>query len=147
MYNQYNPYNPYFQPNRYQAPMQNMEQPQQPMQNQYIQQTIQKSMLQGKSVDSLDVVKATEYPLDGSVSYFPLTDGSSIVTKQLMNDGTTKITIYKQVEEENNQVKYITPEELEKSLKHVKIDELDDIKEEITDLKDQIKELKKKKSE
>lgn len=56
-----------------------------PQQNNYMQQPV--SGLQGKSVDSLDVVKAMDIPLDGSISYFPLTDGSAIITKQLQMDG------------------------------------------------------------
>ena len=36
--------------------------------------------LQGKSVESIDVVKAMDIPLDGSISYFPLTDGSAILS-------------------------------------------------------------------
>lgn len=50
--------------------------------------------LQGKAVDSIDVVKATDVPLDGSIIYFPQTDGSAIYTKQLQKDGTSKISIY-----------------------------------------------------
>ena len=77
--------------------------------------------LQGKSVDSIDVVKATEIPLDGSVSYFPLTDNSAIITKQLMQDGTSKIVIYEPVEdkyEESKKVDYVTKEELDEVLKN-----------------------------
>ena len=33
--------------------------------------------LQGKSVESVEVVKAMDIPLDGSISYFPLTDGTA----------------------------------------------------------------------
>lgn len=33
--------------------------------------------------------------MDGSVSYFPVADGSAIVSKQLQTDGTSKIQIYK----------------------------------------------------
>ena len=54
--------------------------------------------LQGKSVESLDVVRAMDIPLDGTVSYFPLTDGTAIVSKQLQSDGTSKMVVYKPVE-------------------------------------------------
>ena len=37
--------------------------------------------LLGKLVDSVDVVKAIDIPLDGSISYFPLTNGTAIITK------------------------------------------------------------------
>ena len=56
--------------------------------------------LLGKAVESVDVVKAMDIPLDGSISYFPLTDGSAIVSKQLQTDGTSKVIIYKPTEEE-----------------------------------------------
>ena len=56
--------------------------------------------LLGKAVESIDVVKATDIPLDGSISYFPLTDGSAIVSKQLQNDGTSKIIVYKPTQED-----------------------------------------------
>ena len=66
---------------------------QQPMEQMQVNTAVQsRSLLNGKSVDSLDVVKAMDIPLDGSISYFPLTDGSAIVSKQLQNDGTSKIS-------------------------------------------------------
>ena len=65
----------------------------QPQSTDYINQmqnAYQKPLgLQGKTVDNIEVVKATDIPLDGSVSYFPLVDGSSIITKQLQADGTS----------------------------------------------------------
>lgn len=86
-------YNPYYIPPY--APqmqrLQNLEQQypqfaQQPQQSypQNPQSYPQASMgLQGKLVDSIEVVRALDIPLDGSTSYFALTDGSAIVTKQL----------------------------------------------------------------
>ena len=78
MYNNYG-YNPYYPQQRFQ----NMEQANQPT----IVPTYQPQMqltktncLLGKSVDNIDVVKAMDIPLDGSISYFPLTDGSAIVS-------------------------------------------------------------------
>lgn len=126
----YNNYNPYYQP-RYQQPM---EQPQ------YIQPSFTKpSGLQGKQVESVEMVKVTEASLDGSVSYFPLTDGSAIVTKQLQTDGTSKIVVFKPVDEQQAEVKYLTSEDLEKALKGLNLDEIDDIKDEIKDIKKQLK--------
>lgn len=91
MYN--NPYgfNPYMnqrfqnQPNNQPMPQQNIQPPMQPIQ--------QYCSLLGKQVDSLEVVKAIDIPLDGSVNYFPLTNGSAIVTKQLQQDGTSENNI------------------------------------------------------
>lgn len=68
-------------------------QPMQPVEQYQPQQMYKQIGLQGKSVDSIDVVKAMDIPLDFSISYFPLTDESAIVTKQLQTDGTSK-TVY-----------------------------------------------------
>ncbi len=77
--------------------------------------------LQGKQVDNIDVVKATEIPFDGSVSYFPLTDGSAILTKQLMQDGTSKISVYKPIPiEEVKEDRFVTQSELEKQINILK---------------------------
>lgn len=95
--------------------------------------------LQGKSVDSLDVVKAMDIPLDGSISYFPLTDGSAIVTKQLQADGTSRTIVYKPIDDVANKLpKYITTEELDDVIK--KVDNTP-LKEDIKILKRQIKDL------
>ena len=74
----------------------------------------------GKVVDSADVVKVTDIPLDGSTSYFPLTDGSAILTKKLQLDGTSKITVYKPVIEEEKPIqKYVTFDDLEEIKTHI----------------------------
>ena len=113
--------------------------------NQYIQPQNNNPMykqnlgLQGKSVDSLDVVKAMDIPLDGSISYFPLTDGSAIVTKQLQADGTSRTIVYKPIDDVANKLpKYITMEELDDVIK--KVDNTP-LKEDIKVLKRQIKDL------
>ena len=125
MYNNYSPYNPYV----------NYIQPQ----LQPLQQFKPMVGLQGKSVDSLDVVKAIDIPLDGTISYFPLIDGSAIVSKQLQQDGTSKTIIYKPVENENIvQPKYITEEQLNQAIKGI---DNKDIKDEIKALKRQIRDL------
>lgn len=129
MYNNYNPY--YSQVPRFQG---NYD----IMQPNY-QQPTQSKGLQGKSVDSIDVVKASDVPFDGSISYFPLTDNSAIVTKQLQNDGTSKITIFKPVKEEKEENKYITQDDLKKSLNELNLDEIEDIKEDIREIKKQLK--------
>ena len=95
--------------------------------------------LQGKSVDNIDVVKAMDIPLDGSISYFPIADGSAIVTKQLQADGTSRTIVYKPIDGEEIKIpKYITPEELDEAIK--KIDN-NPIKEDIKAMKRQIKDL------
>ena len=148
-------FNPYYgyTPNQYGKAPYYMQQPiataqYQPQTTDYmnqIQNAYQKPLgLQGKTVDNIEVVKATDIPLDGSVSYFPLVDGSSIITKQLMQDGTSRMIVYKPVETtpktnttENKEI-YVTEEELEEKLKTFNNEEL---KQEIEKLKKQIKDL------
>lgn len=101
--------------------------------------------LQGKSVESLDVVRAMDIPLDGSISYFPLTDGSAIVSKQLQGDGTSKTTIYRPISEEQVELpKYATLDDIKKEIEKIDLSDIDDLKEEIRELKKQLKDLKKK---
>ena len=139
MFEPYNPYNPYSSYFGY------GQQPQQQIpvrQNPQVYKQQNPIGLQGKVVDSLDVVKATDIPYDGSVSYFPLTDNSAIITKQLQQDGTSKMVVYKPIlENEEAKPKYITNEELQESLK--KFDNATTIKD-IKDLKEDIKILKRK---
>lgn len=106
--NQYANYNPYY--TRPQVPYQ----PSQPIQS-----------LPGKVIDNLEAVKAVDVLLDGTIGYYPLADGSAIVSKQLQQDGTSRIVIYKPAEQEK-QTKYVTESDLE------------DIKKEIENLKKQI---------
>lgn len=134
----YNPYGTYIPQRPIQQPMQ------QPLQTPV---DINRPILNGKQVDSIEVVKAMDIPLDGSVSYFPLADGSAIVSKQLQIDGTSKITIFKPVEQQKDEVKYITHEDIEKALEKVEFSELDDIKDEIKEIRQDIKELKKRKKD
>ena len=130
MYNAYNPYygynkiNPQFM--QQYVPQQQYTTPQQPI------------GIQGKTVDSLEVVKAMDIPLDGSTSYFPLIDGSAIVTKQLQQDGTSKMVIFKPVDDKEPQIKYVTSEELKSELS-----KLDNSKE-LRELRDELKSLRRK---
>lgn len=123
-------------------PVNNMQQVQ-PLQQ--MQSLNNQTTLLGKSVDSVDVVKAMDIPLDGRISYFPLVDGSAIVTKQLQADGTSKTIIYKPTEDDKKeQPKYVTMEDLNKSLKEIDLSEIEDLRDEIDSLKKQIKDLKGK---
>lgn len=73
---------------------QNMQQPipqaQMTQQNQMINTV-------GKMVDSIDVVKATDIPMDGNMYYFPKADGSEIFSKQWLANGQTRILTFKPV--------------------------------------------------
>ena len=129
--------------------MQPQPQPQMQPEMQFNQQPIYKQPtgLQGKSVDNVEVVKATDIPLDGSISYFPLTDGSAIVTKQLQQDGTSKTIIYRPSDEKEDKdlPKYITVDELNKAMKKVDSsdlrDELKTIKRQLKDITEDIKDI------
>ena len=142
MYNQYNPYL-----NRFYGQQQaNMSQPMEmPIQQQNTPQMAlnRQNILYGKQVDSLEVVKAIDIPLDGSVSYFPLANGSAIVTKQLQQDGTSKITVY-EPNTQKEDTKFATIEDIDKRIEKLDFSEIDDLKEEINDLKKELKELKNK---
>ena len=137
MYNNlyFQPYNPNYRPIEQQFNQNNMNIP--TMQQQPL--NVVKSGLQGKLIDNIDTVKILEIPLDGSTSYFPLTDNSAKVTKALQSDGTSKITVYKPVDDKKSEVKYFTNDDLEKALKGLNLDEIDDIKEDIKDIKKQLK--------
>lgn len=129
MFNSYNQ-NPYFNPYFNQ----------QPQQTAVPNMNIRFNSLQGKSIDNLEVVKAMDIPLDGSISYFPLVDGSAIVTKQLQQDGTSKITIYKPIEAEEPVItKYATIEDIEAQIKNIKIPDMKPLQDEIKTLKKQIR--------
>lgn len=112
--------------------------------------------LQGKSIDNLEVVKAMDIPLDGSISYFPLVDGTAIVTKQLQQDGTSKITIFKPIESDEvntqpkyatledinnklNGMKFVTPEDLDNKINEIKLPDVKGLQEDIRNLKKQIR--------
>ena len=137
-------FNPY-----YQQRFQNVEQPQQPMMTTYQQpiQLTKPTNLLGKSVDNIDVVKAMDIPLDGSISYFPLTDGSAIVSKQLQNDGTSKMVVYKPTEEEKKDViTYATLDDIQEAINELDLSDIQDLKDDIKEIKKQLKEFKIKKS-
>lgn len=140
--NQFNPFNnPYYG----QQPI-NRPQPVEmsiPQQNIPTMALNRQNGLLGKSVDSIDVVKAIDIPLDGSISYFPIADGSAIVTKQLQQDGTSRIIIYKPMQNKDTP-KYVTIEDLEKKLENLDFEEVEDLKTELENMKKEMKELKAK---
>lgn len=104
-----NPYsqmnNMYAQPNNPYAErmnfLQNYQQSlQQPMVPTQMSGANQMSAL-GKMVDSIDVVKATDIPMDGNTYYFPKADGTEVYCKQWLQNGTTRILTFKPVLEDN----------------------------------------------
>lgn len=145
----------------YYNPTRNIGVPMQSMNNQFMQQPIQPVQqpmvgtqmslptLQGKIVDDISVVKATDIPLDGSTCFFPLADNSAIVTKKLGANGTSEIQIYKPVVKEKQEEQIISTnamnDEFIKKLDKLDNSEiLDSLLEEIKDLKQDIKDLKSK---
>lgn len=133
---------PYSYQPTYIAPNPNLQQPITQMPK--VQQTDMFPRLQGKSVDSIDVVKAMDIPLDGTISYFPLTDGTAIVTKQLQQDGTSKTIIYKpeEIKAETKVPSYITKDEFEASIKDLKdLKDTDKIENNIKEMKRQIEDI------
>lgn len=137
MYNAYNPYNsPYFQPQGLNRP-QVVDVPLN-TQNSPTGGLNRATGLIGKMVDSVETVKGMDISLDGQVNYFPVANGSAIVTKQLLTDGTSKITVYKPVDETVNEVKYATQDDIDKAIKKI---DLSEIKDEIKTIKKQIKKL------
>ena len=98
--------------NNYQMPMQNpymdrmtqlqnyQQSLQQPMLPTQMSGTNQMSAL-GKMVDSIDVVKATDIPMDGNAYYFPKADGTEVYCKQWLQNGTTRILTFKPVFDDN----------------------------------------------
>lgn len=49
----------------------------------------------GKIVESVDIVKATDIPMDGNMYYFPKADGTEVYMKRWLPNGTTEIVSYK----------------------------------------------------
>lgn len=66
---------------------------------QHFQQSLQQPQMQmqplGKIVDSIDIVKATDIPMDGNLYYFPKADGTEIYAKQWLQNGQTRILTFK----------------------------------------------------
>ena len=86
-------YNPYLQR------MENLQQFQQalnpaPVQNQF--------PALGKIVESIDIVKVTDIPMDGNMYYFPKADGTEIYGKQFGMDGKTRILTFKPLLEDDS---------------------------------------------
>lgn len=137
--------NNYYQPPRNLGIQTNYQQPiYQPMYQVPISQPTS-SGLQGKIVDSIETAKNQDIQLDGSISYFALTDGTAIVSKQLQADGTSKTTIYRPINEEQVELpKYATLDDIKKEIEKIDLSDIDDLKEEIRDLKKDLKSLKKK---
>ena len=106
----YQPYQPNL--NQYQNPMYFQQQQmaaQMPYNDRLSQLQMQQAQLQGfnpmcKMVESIDIVKSTDIPIDGNVYYFPKADGSEIFTKRWLSNGQTQIISYKPVLENQQSI-------------------------------------------
>ena len=98
-YAQYTQPQPQFNP--YMQRMENLQQFQQALQQPTVASQVPAL---GKVVESIDIVKVTDIPMDGNVYYFPKADGEEIYTKQFMPNGQTRILTFKPFEnaEPNN---------------------------------------------
>lgn len=83
------------QQNPYLQRMENLQQFQQALQPQAQIPAI------GKIVESVDIVKVTDIPMDGNMYYFPKADGTEIYAKQFMSNGQTHILTFKPVLEDD----------------------------------------------
>ena len=103
-------YQNYYQGPMYNQPMQQQNPYMQRMENlQQFQQAIQQPVVPtqmsgvnqfaplGKIVESVDMVKATDIPMDGNMYYFPTADGSSIFGKRWLANGQTQIMAFKPI--------------------------------------------------
>ena len=94
-------FNPY-----YQNPMYGNNVVQQP-QPQFMQQQLsaqpQQTGLGGKIVESYEVFKGVDIPMDGNTYYFPKADGSEIYSKRWLQNGTTEQITYKVIKEETEE--------------------------------------------
>ena len=55
----------------------------------------------GKIVESVDVVKVTDIPMDGNMYYFPQADGQAIYGKKFLPSGQTQILTFKPILDDN----------------------------------------------
>ena len=88
----YNSYPQQYMPNPYMDRMAQLQQFQQSLQPQQ-----QQIGISGKVVESIDMVRATDIPMNGEVIYFPKADGTEIYTKRWLPNGTTEVIAYKPV--------------------------------------------------
>ena len=139
--------NPYFvqQQQRFQQMVNQPTQPQPYIPT--IQPINNPTSLLGKAVESIDVVKAMDIPFDGSISYFPLTDGSAIITKQLQTDGTSKMVVYKPAQEDKKDaIQFATLDDIQDAINDLDLSDIQDLRDDVKEIKKQLKEFKTKKS-
>lgn len=55
----------------------------------------------GKVVESMDIVKVTDIPMDGNMYFFPQADGQAIYSKKFLPNGQTQILTFKPILDDN----------------------------------------------
>lgn len=95
-YTQYG-YNPYFQQQR----IQQTQIEQIPQMNQFQQQMPRG--VNGRVVQSVEMITANDVPMDGSAAFFPMQDMSAILAKSWNADGTIKTVVFKPINETASQ--------------------------------------------
>ena len=103
---------PYNLMNPQQQYMNYFQQMQQPIQ----QQLPMNQLSTGKIVDGIEMVRATDIPIDGNSYYFPKADGSEVYSKRWLQNGSTEINTYVKlnVQEEQQEKKRIEDDIIEK---------------------------------
>lgn len=86
-------YNPYFQQTRMQQPQIEQVQPVNQLQQQMPRG------VNGRVVQSVEMITANDVPMDGSAAFFPMQDMSAIFAKSWNADGTIKTIIFKPINE------------------------------------------------
>lgn len=94
----------------------------------------------GKMVESIDIVKVTDIPMDGNMYYFPQADGQAIYGKKFLPNGQTQILAFKPIE--NNEVDN-SPTETEKLKLDMLTQFLEGIQSEVRMLSDKIDKISK----
>ena len=94
----------------------------------------------GKMVESIDIVKVTDIPMDGNMYYFPQADGQAIYGKKFLPNGQTQILAFKPIlESEPNNLS----NENEKSKFDTLNEFLEGIQSEVRSLSDKIDKISK----
>lgn len=88
---------PQMQFNPYMQRMENLQQFQQVLQQPTMPTQQTQFQPLGKIVESMDIVKVTDIPMDGNMYYFPKADGTEIYAKQFGVDGKTRILTFEPV--------------------------------------------------
>lgn len=66
----------------------------------------------GKIVESVDMVKTTDIPMDGNMYYFPKADGSMVFSKKWLPNGSTQILAFKPILEDKTNISTTEEEKL-----------------------------------